>query len=368
MDDHNPDVLYEIAEKTCGTYSFIYKHIKDQEAIKGCILPLIRCLKSIVATDMRIVLRPQKGVAISSLKTGAYDKQVNPDSTTIDINDISAGETKKITVLVDIVKEDEQSFVNQLLPFGKVKTMPILTVDGEYTDTMLTNNKVSIDKIQVSVKRQDRTSSGKVAQVAKEEERLVLVSCVSKLIDNPTDEEWDEFKESYGGVPQDISELVQSVRDADDKAKITQARPYMLSWLSSERWQRQTTKGDHSHNLKAPHSRLGRLPQVIVALAAIMVFTLQGGGGPAPPMPAMVVFTPRMDMKPVEFLEALPLQKMAAPPRVMTMNCLRRLLQYDDAHCSRHQIQYLQPFLCLVSIQYHEAIPILISIIIAVVC
>lgn len=353
-----------MAEKTRGTYSFIYKQMKDEKDIKDGILPLIRCLTSIVATDLRIVLRPQKGVTISSVQSGAYNAEVQPDSSVIiDIDNISAGETKKVTVFIDITKADEQwwpSSLKRLLPFGKSsKPVPILTVDGEYTDTTTkrTNKKqVSIDKarVMVVVKKLDQSEPDGDAicpQVDEELKRHELVRCVSELVSKPSEEKWIEESLNKSQVmTQHIFKLMQSVEDLDDddKAKmINQPRPYLLSWLSSERWQRHTTKGEYSDNIKAPHPRLRHLPRVIVTLVAMIIFTLQGG-----PLPTQ---KPYMDMPPlvqdrVEYLfsNIVKSELCSAPMSRTTI----------EPKCTLHQIQYLLPFQCLVSIiQYHKIFP-----------
>lgn len=173
------------------------------------------------------------------------------------------------------------------------------------------------------------------------------------------------MKESYG-TPQDILELIQSVGDIDDdKAKINQQPgPYILSWLSSERWQRHTTKGEYSDNIKEPHSRLRRLPQVIVALAAIMVFTLRGGMGPHSQVPTPYVPTKASDYT-REFLYSTIVQcsvdsvGMPRPRRLLEISRHMRM----EPKCTLHQTQYVLPFLCLVSTQHLKSFLNFVSII-----
>ncbi|KAM0880242.1 hypothetical protein ACQ4PT_033703 [Festuca glaucescens] len=96
---HSPETVKYIADKTCATYSF------GQEFIDAFEL-FIAGIMRVVATSIKFTLRAHEGVAISSIESGYYGKNVSLDKLfgEIDINDVYAGEQKNFIVYLTVAE------------------------------------------------------------------------------------------------------------------------------------------------------------------------------------------------------------------------------------------------------------------------
>lgn len=230
---HHPDVMKYIADRTRGTYSFVHYDVNE---MKNAFELFITGLTKISATSVKITLRANEGVFISSIYSGGYGSRVTSDkqSGEIDVDNMYAGERKNFIVYLKV-------------PEGN--TNKLLTIGGRYQSFMARRKLADTD---VSVLRPSSAClPGNPAihrEVAAELVRIRLRKGVVTMKRDPDALEhlWVEVKcsEEGGSAPEEtLSELGNDV--AEIKRVITHNRspPYMMSWLTCHQWQRATTKG-----------------------------------------------------------------------------------------------------------------------------
>ncbi|XP_045084182.1 uncharacterized protein [Aegilops tauschii subsp. strangulata] len=257
-DDHDPHALKYIADQTSGTYSFVNK---DPKKINYAFQLFIAGITSVAATSVEITLGTPDGVLISSIASGGYPNKTGADrrSGTVHINNMYAGDKKNFIVYL-------------VLPATKEGKQKVLTIGGQYHGLSAVSKQLA--DIDVSVMRpldkyssklsEDHDVAEELARVkrlneirsAYEAEELArinqlkangslspqqqqaylasLASRMKTLLD--TFQNVPAFKEDYQKmVPADIRNTEQYKKSG---------LPYMLSWLSSNNWQRATTMDD----------------------------------------------------------------------------------------------------------------------------
>ncbi|CAN6349167.1 unnamed protein product [Urochloa humidicola] len=261
--DHDPRVMKLIADKTSGTYSFVNN---DVAKIKDAFELFIAGLTSVGATSVEITLTAHDGAPISDIASGGYRSEKISDGRfgTIHIDNMSAGETKNFIVYLELKATEE----------GKQK---LLTIGGQYNSQSPSSTSIikkNLASIDVSVMRPDnKNNKGKdgrqaaafdpVPEVEVERARVKLFTGISGLVPEQIAAEtqvskeeleraWQDFKDSEEGkaAPQpvrdnfenDYEKMKSGIDNANDHKKA--GLPYMLSWLTSHKWQRATTKDE----------------------------------------------------------------------------------------------------------------------------
>ncbi|CAN6326045.1 unnamed protein product [Urochloa humidicola] len=257
--DHDPRVMKLIADKTSGTYSFVNN---DVAKIKDAFELFIAGLTSVAATSVEITLKAHEGASISEISSGGYlnEKSSDGGSGAIHIDNMSAGEKKNFIVYLQLEPTEE----------GKQK---LLTIGGRYkSHGSASKNLASID---VTVMRPDK-NKGKggadgpqpalfdpVPDVKEEEARVKLFTGISGVVPpmitaetqvskEGLEKAWTDFQESDEGkgAPQtmmenfakDYDKMKIGIDDANEHRK--SGLPYLMSWLTSHKWQRATTKDE----------------------------------------------------------------------------------------------------------------------------
>ncbi|XP_066378666.1 uncharacterized protein [Miscanthus floridulus] len=287
--DHDPRTLYYLATSGYGTYSFVTESRSIRDAMALCI----GGLTSIVAQDVKVTIRSaHEDVEIQHIMSGGHDCRRRRVASggissgfTIDVIDLYASEEKKFIVYVNVPQEEAAAAI---FPAGTPKTK-LLAVTATYY-CPLTRTAVSTDTVEVSVERPrklpatDRGMSVDV-EVAGELIRADMFNRVEKVWLESTPctsymnlrvpckmlrrqltklqksigssemarearERWDDLATDLENM-KDISNIgrfsIESTGEAylSPSPRIT-GLPYMLSWLSSHRWQRAATPGSSS--------------------------------------------------------------------------------------------------------------------------
>ncbi|CAL4903867.1 unnamed protein product [Urochloa decumbens] len=253
--DHDPRVMKLIADKTSGTYSFVNN---DVAKIKDAFELFISGLTSVAATSVEITLTAYDGAPISDISSGGCPSEKISDGRfgTIRIDNMYAGEKKNFIVYLQLQATKE----------GKQK---LLTIGGLYkSPSSASKNLASID---VSVMRPDKNKKGSkdaaafdpVPDVEEEQARVKLFTGISGVVP-PTitaetqvskeelEKAWMDFQDSDEGrgAPQtmkdnfekDYEKMKSGIDSADEHKK--SGLPYLMSWLTSHKWQRATTKDE----------------------------------------------------------------------------------------------------------------------------
>jgi hypothetical protein len=233
-----------IADITSGTYSFVNQ---DIGMIKDALALFITGLTSVVAMYVKITLRTNEGITMSSIDSGGYVNNVkNNQFGTIDINNIYAGERKDFIVYLRVAE-------------GKKELM---TIGGQY----LSHNTVKhLANTDVHVMRPHQECvPGDLAihpAVAEELMRIRLEKGISTMLEKGMDilgiqQVWEEIMDSEEGrgapektlssLSMDVTEMKRDIENP--KEHRNSGLPYMLSWLTSRKWQRATIKGSLSNS------------------------------------------------------------------------------------------------------------------------
>jgi hypothetical protein len=241
--DHNPNVMKYIADMTSGTYSFVNQ---DIDTIKDAFGSFMTGLTSVAAMSIKITLRSGEGITISSIESGGYSNHVKSDdrSGTIDIYNIYASERKDFIVYLRVAE-------------GKKELM---TIGGRYLSHATVKHLAYTD-VYVQRPHQECLADdlGILPDVATELVRIRLMKGISTMLEKgPSTIElqqlWDGIIDSdegrgtpdktLSGLSMDISDMKKHIENP--KKYRRSGLPYTLSWLSSHKWQRATTKGAYS--------------------------------------------------------------------------------------------------------------------------
>jgi hypothetical protein len=232
-EQHHPEVMKYIADRTRGTYSFVNY---DLNPMKDAFEMFITGLTKIAATSLKITLRTPQGVLISSIHSGGYDSRVTSDkrSGEIEVDDIYAGQRKNFTAYLKV-------------PKGNIDK--ILIIGGRYQN-FISGKKLANTDV-VILRPQSACSPGNMAihrEVAAELMRIRLRKGFFTTVSRDADELeqlWVRLKcseEGEGAPEETMSELSNAV--AEIKRDFAERRfpHYYISWLTCTKWQRATTK------------------------------------------------------------------------------------------------------------------------------
>uniref|UniRef100_A0ACD5W2J8 Uncharacterized protein n=1 Tax=Avena sativa TaxID=4498 RepID=A0ACD5W2J8_AVESA len=237
--DHNPSMMKHIADITSGTYSFINQ---DIGMIKDALALFIAGLTSVAAMSIKITLRTNEGITMSSIESGGYVNLVkNNQVGTIEIDNIYASERKDFIVYLRVAE-------------GKKELM---TIGGQYLSHNTVKHLVNTD-VYVVRPRQECVL-GDLAihpEVAAELVRITLEKGISAMLEKGLtmgglQQLWEEImdsdegrgapQETLAGLSMDITEMKRDIENPKEHRK--SGLPYTLSWLTSRKWQRATIKG-----------------------------------------------------------------------------------------------------------------------------
>jgi hypothetical protein len=228
-----------IADITSGTYSFVNQ---DIGMIKDALALFITGLTSVAAMYIKITLRTNEGITMSSIESGGYVNNVkNNQFGTIDIDNIYACEQKDFVVYLRVAE-------------GKKELM---TIGGKY----LSHNTVKhLANMNVHIMRPHQECvPGDLAihpEVAAELTRIRLEKGISTMLEKGMSilgiqQVWEEImdceegrgapEETLSSLSLDVTEMKRDIENPKEHRK--SGLPYTLSWLTSRKWQRATIKG-----------------------------------------------------------------------------------------------------------------------------
>ncbi|KAM0830595.1 hypothetical protein ACQ4PT_066096 [Festuca glaucescens] len=238
--DHNPKVMKYIADLTSGTYSFINQGI---DRIKGALMLFITGLTSVAAMSIKLTLRTDEGITISSIKSGGYVNKLKSGdrSATVDIDKMYASERKDFIIYLRVAE-------------GKKELM---TIGGKYLSHNTVKHLANTDVYVVHPYQE--CVPGDLAihpEVAAELVRLRLEKGISTMLDKGLSrvglqQLWEEImdseegrgapKDTLSGLSMDVTEMRRDIENPKEHRK--SGLPYTLSWLTGRKWQRATIKG-----------------------------------------------------------------------------------------------------------------------------
>jgi hypothetical protein len=242
--DHNPNMMKYIADITSGTYSFVNQ---DIGMIKKALTVFITGLTSVAAMSIKITLRANEGITISSIDSGGYINHVeNNQFGTIDMDNIYASEQKDFIVYLRVAE-------------GKKE---LITIGGRYRSPDTVKHLAYTD-VYVQRPHQECLPDDLAIQpeVAAELVRIRLEKGISTMLDKgPSTVElqqlWEEIMDTDEGratpaetllsISMEVAEMNRDIENLKEYRK--PGLPYTLSWLTSRRWRRATTKGTPSNS------------------------------------------------------------------------------------------------------------------------
>jgi hypothetical protein len=243
--DHNPNMMKYIADITSGTYSFVNQ---DIGMIKEALTVFITGLTSVAAMSIKITLRVNEGISISSIESGGYINHVdnNRQFGTIDMDNIYASEQKDFIVYLRVAE-------------GKKE---LITIGGRYLshDTVkhLAYTDVFVQRPHHECLQYDMAFQ---PDVAAELVRIKLEKGISTMLDEGASsvglqQLWEEIvdtnegrgmpAETLSGISMEVAEMKRNIENPREYKK--SGLPYTLSWLTSRRWRRATIKGTPSQS------------------------------------------------------------------------------------------------------------------------
>lgn len=276
--DHDPRPLYHLATCGYGTYSFVTEDKSIRDAMALCI----GGLTSIVAQDVKITISSaREDVEILDIMSeGYYDLRRRRSGSisgfTIDVKDLCASEEKKFIVYVNVPREEASGGGGAAIFTAGTPKTKLLSVKAKYY-CPLTRTDVSTDAMEVSMERprklRDRDGGISTEEVAGEVTRADMFNGVEnawRLISKYSnmkqrarstqlENKLTKLKESIGSTEEaraarerwddlvtDLENMKKNIFDIDEFLFTEPGLPYMLSWLSSHRWQRAATPGSSS--------------------------------------------------------------------------------------------------------------------------
>ncbi|KAM3353964.1 hypothetical protein ACQJBY_024890 [Aegilops geniculata] len=242
---HDPEVMKYIADKTCGTYSFLDE---DDSCIHEALKLFTTGITSVAARFIQITLAAHEGITVSSIESGGYKNLVGSDKQTgvIDIDNMYAGEQKNFIVYLSVGEGNKK----------------LLTIGGQYRS--LDASKRLADKDVFILRPLSECSPDKLGihhEVAVERTRTWLMKGLSVMVEMPhpmcgegpwnlwnsirrPSEDHCATKETMVNLSNDVTEIERNIRDYLNIGERSYKKvPYLMSWLSCHKWQRATTKG-----------------------------------------------------------------------------------------------------------------------------
>jgi hypothetical protein len=231
-----------IAEITSGTYSFI---AEDIGMMKDALALFITGLTSVAAMSIKITLRTNEGITMSSIVSGGYVNHVeNNEFGTIDIDNIYAGERKDFIVYLRVAesKKDLMTMGGQYLTHNTVKHLAYTDVVVQrphhegLQDDLAIHPEVAAEFVRIMLEK------GITSMVEKGLSIIGLQQLWEEIMD--TDEGRGAPAETMSGLSTDIAEMKRGIENPKEYRKT--GLPYTLSWLTSRRLRRATIKGTPS--------------------------------------------------------------------------------------------------------------------------
>ncbi|VAH25541.1 unnamed protein product [Triticum turgidum subsp. durum] len=232
-EQHHPEVMKYIADRTRGTCSFVHYDIKG---MKDAFELFIGDLTKITATSIKITVRAHEGVSISFIFSGGYYNHVSSDrrSGEIHVDNIYAGGRKNFTAYLSVAGGNKEK---------------LMTVGGRYRSLMAHQKLADMDV--VVLRPGSACSPGNMTvhpQVAAE---LVRTRFWKDMIyiyrhHSAVEQLWVRCKrseEGRGAAKETLLELGKDVAEIKREFALGQLPPYYISWLNCHEWQRATTKG-----------------------------------------------------------------------------------------------------------------------------
>ncbi|KAM0848692.1 hypothetical protein ACQ4PT_054217 [Festuca glaucescens] len=235
--DHNPRIMKYIADITSGTYSFVNQ---DIGMIKDALALFITGLTSVAAMSIELTLWTNEGITLSSIESGGYINYVeNNQLGTIDIDHIYVGEQKDFIVYLRVAegKKELMTIGGRYLSHNTVKHLAYTNVyvrrphQEVIPEELAIQPDVAAELVRVMLEKGITTMLEKAPRIAG------LQQLWEKIMD--TDEARAMPAETLSGLSMDVAEMERDIENH-------QGLPYMLSWLTSSKWQRATIKGTPS--------------------------------------------------------------------------------------------------------------------------
>ncbi|KAM3400556.1 hypothetical protein ACQJBY_005419 [Aegilops geniculata] len=235
--DHNPKVMKYIAKMTSGTYSFVNQGTE----IKDALQIFITGLTSVAGMFIKITLRTNAGIVISSIESGGYTYQVKSDNQygTIEVDNIHAGERKDFIVYLRVAegKKDLMTIGGRYLSHNTVKHLAytgvcvlrphLECVPGD----LAIHSDVAAELVRIRLKK------GISAMLEQGPSGVVLQQLWDEIMDS--EEARGTPDKTLSALSMDVSEMKRGIEHPEEYSK--SGLPH-LSWLSSHNWKRATIK------------------------------------------------------------------------------------------------------------------------------
>jgi hypothetical protein len=232
--DHNPSMMKYIADITSGTYSFVNQ---DIGMIKDALALFIAGLTSVAAMSIKITLRTNEGITMSSIESGGYVSNVkNNQFGTIDVDNIYAGERKDFIVYLRAAegKKELMTIGGQYLTHNTVKHLAYTDVAVQHPHHEGLQDDLAIHPEVVAELARIMLEKGITSMLEKGPSIIGLQQLWEDIMDT------DEGR-TMSGLSMDIAEMKRGIENPKEYRKT--GLPYTLAWLTSRRLRRATIKG-----------------------------------------------------------------------------------------------------------------------------
>ncbi|KAM0911677.1 hypothetical protein ACQ4PT_013294 [Festuca glaucescens] len=242
--DHNPTMMKYIADITSGTYSFVNQ---DIGMIREALTVFITGLTSVAAMSIKITLRANKDIIISSIESGGYVNHVeNNKFGTIDMDNIYASEQKDFIVYLRVAegKKELITIGGRYLSHDTVKHLTYTDVELQQPyheclpDDLAIQPEVAAELVRIKLEK------GISSMLEKGPSSVGLQQLWEKIMD--TDEARGTPAETLLGISMEVAEMKRDIENPKEYRKT--GLPYTLSWLTSRKMQRATIKGTPSNS------------------------------------------------------------------------------------------------------------------------
>jgi hypothetical protein len=242
--EHNPSMMKYIAEITSGTYSFVGE---DIGMMKDALALFITSLTSVAAISIKITLRTNEGITMSSIESGGYVNHVESNEFgTIDIDNICAGDRKDFIVYLRVAegKKELMTVGGQYLTHNTVKHLAYTDVvvprphQEGLQDDLASHPEVAAELVRIKLEK------GITTMLEKGRGIVGLQKLWEKIMD--TDEGRGAPAETMSSLNMDIAEMKRDIENPKEYRKT--GLPYTLAWLTSRKLRRATIKGTPSNS------------------------------------------------------------------------------------------------------------------------
>ncbi|MCL7042646.1 hypothetical protein MKW94_000484 [Papaver nudicaule] len=251
--DHDPVMLYSIAEGSKGTFSFVEAEGLIQDAFAQCIGGLL----SVVVQGLQVHIQSlDPYLCLSQLKAGSYPTFLASDNQTglVDIGDLYSDEERDFLVQVNIPVVANENSSNQ---------MNLVNVWCDYKDPC-TKKSVTTEAIEVKLQRPEMVNENVVVSldVDRQKNRLqvaeamsnsraaaesgdllrawtIINGCRMQISETASVNAGDKFSADLDLELQELQSRMGSM-----KVYESTGRGYLLSGMSSHSRQMATTRGD----------------------------------------------------------------------------------------------------------------------------